>query len=181
MKETNVIEAASNGAAVAVMLVLNIGAQLIAFLALVAMFDAWLGFVGISIGEELSFKIVCGWLFYPFAYLMGVDIKDCTAVAELLGTKLFVNEFVAYEELSVMIDAGTLTDRSQVIATYALCGFANFGSIGIQLGGLGALAPNKVPRLAKLVFSAMIAGNIACFMTASIAGMLYDVERTTVG
>lgn len=189
--DTSAIEAASNGAAIAVSLVLNIAGQLIAFLALVAMVDAWLGFFGTTIGVKLSFQIICGVVFYPFAYIMGIAPDDCTTVAELLGTKLFVNEFVAYDQLSAIIrnnaafeaglpfdpDMAMLSERTIVIATYALCGFSNLGSIGVQLGGLGAMAPNQIPKLSKLVFSAMIAGNIACFMTACIAGVLYDPLR----
>jgi nucleoside transporter len=182
VKETSAIEAASSGAAVAVTLVLNIAGQLIAFLALVAMVDAWLAFFGSTIGVKLSFEIVCGVVFYPLAYLMGVAENDCSAVAKLLGTKLFVNEFAAYDDLAKVIRNDPeakyeLESRSIVIATYALCGFSNLGSIGIQLGGLGSMAPNQLPKLSKLVFSAMIAGNIACFMTACIAGMLYDPAR----
>lgn len=175
--DRNIIEAASNGAALATNLVLSIGAQLIAFLALVALLDGILGGIGSLVDiPELSFALICSYLFFPFAWLMGVEgTGDCLAVASLLGTKIFLNEFVAYTKLAEMVATGTLVgDKSIVIATYALCGFSNFGSIGVQLGSLRQLAPNKSSTLSKLVVSSMIAGNTACFMTACIAGLLYD-------
>ena len=106
---------------------------------------------------------------------MGVDAEDCNEVATLLGFKIFLNEFVAYEKLTNEFK-DEISPRSFYIVSYALCGFSNFGSIGIQLGGLGPLAPNQTPKLAKLVFSAMIAGNTACLLTACIAGIFYDGE-----
>eukprot|EP00797_Seminavis_robusta_P031235 Sro672_g185080.1 family 28 member 3 (449) ;mRNA; r:30158-31504 len=174
--DSNIIEAAASGASLAIHLVLSIGAQLIAFLALVAMLDGFLGGIGSLVDVHLSFSSICGYLFYPFAWLMGVEAHDCLAVASLLGTKVFLNEFVAYTELATLIQNGELDQKSIVIATYALCGFSNFGSIGIQLGGLTPLAPSKAKSLTKLVLSAMIAGNTACFMTACIAGLLYDSQ-----
>ena len=105
---------------------------------------------------------------------MGVTPKDCLKVASLLGSKLFLNEFVAYTQLAEHMANGELDPKSVVIATYALCGFSNFGSIGVQLGTLSKLAPKKEKSISKLVLSAMLAGNTACFMTACNAGLLYD-------
>lgn len=170
--ETNVIDAASNGASIAVQLVLNIAGMLVAFIAIVAMLDNWFGYLGNLVDwQNASFTATCGYLFYPIAFLMGVPTSECLQVGQLIGTKIFVNEFVAYLQLQA---ATGLSQRTQVICTYALCGFSNFASIGIQLGALGAMAPNRKRDLAKLVFSAMIAGNVACFATACIAGLLYD-------
>merc|ERR1719285_1173917 len=171
---SNIIEAAANGAAVAIPLVANIAAMLIAFLSILEFLDQFLSWFGDFVGYDgLSFEKLCGWLFWPMAFLMGVPTDDCEKVGSLLGLKTFANEFVAYGELSKRINDGTLQDRSVVIATYALCGFANFGSMGIALGGLTPLAPEREKEFARVVFSAMVAGTIACFMTACIAGVLY--------
>lgn len=139
------------------------------------MLDQLLIYLGGRVDIKLSFAIVCEYVFFPVAWLMGVDPEDCRAVAILLGTKIFLNEFVAYEQLTTEF-AGQISQRSFYIASYALCGFSNFGSVGIQLGGLSPLAPNQAPKLAKLVFSAMIAGNTACLLTACIAGIFYEGE-----
>ncbi|XP_071791943.1 solute carrier family 28 member 3-like isoform X2 [Asterias amurensis] len=178
-EERNVIEAASSGASTAVMLALNIGANLIAFLALLALFNGILGYLGVLVGiEGLSFELICSYLFIPIAFLMGVETQDCRVVAELIGTKTFLNEFVAYERLAEYIshrgtDEISLSDRSEVIATYALCGFANLSSIGIQLGGLTPMAPSRRGDFAAVAIRSLVAGTIACFMTACIAGVLY--------
>ncbi|XP_072032376.1 solute carrier family 28 member 3-like [Amphiura filiformis] len=187
-QERNVIEAASFGASTAVPLVLNIAANLIAFLALLALFNGILGYFGALVGyPQLSFELICSYVFIPVAYMMGTDWEDCQIVAELIGTKTFINEFVAYEKLAEYIDnretgAGpTLSLRSEVIATYALCGFANMGSIGIQLGGLTPMAPERKGDLASVAIRALIAGTVACFMTACIAGVLYIPEEVGSG
>ncbi|XP_072045725.1 solute carrier family 28 member 3-like [Amphiura filiformis] len=187
-QERNIIEAASFGASTAVPLVLNIAANLIAFLALLALFNGILGYLGGLVGyPELSFELICSYVFIPLAYMMGTDWEDCQIVAELIGTKTFINEFVAYERLSEYIDnretgAGpTLSLRSEVIATYALCGFANMGSIGIQLGGLTPMAPERKGDLASVAIRALIAGTVACFMTACIAGVLYIPDEVIPG
>jgi pyrimidine nucleoside transport protein len=175
--EPNLVSAATSGASMAVGIVLQIGAQLIAFIALVAMLDGFLDVFGNLINIELSFKIICSYIFFPFAWLMGTDAADTKAVAGLLGTKLFVNEFAAYAELGGMIAAGELSQRSITIATYALCGFANFGSIGITVAVLGTLMPPERKKdITKLVTSAMFAGNTAAFMTACVAGLFYSAE-----
>ena len=163
---SNIIEAASEGATTGMKLALNIAAMLIAFIALIALADAILGVFG------LSLKIVLGYLFYPFAVAMGVPIEDCVRFGYLLGTKISINEFVAYLELGKMIHAHTLSERSIVIATYALCGFANFSSIAIQIGGIGGLAPERKKDLAKIGLKAMIGGALASWITACIAGIL---------
>lgn len=173
----NIFEAAAKGASTAIPLAANIAAMLVAFLAILAWFDAVLGWVGGFVDyPALSFEKICGWIFWPLSFLMGVPIGDCEKFASLLGLKTFANEFVAYATLNKYIESGELEDRSVVIATYALCGFANFGSMGIQLGGMTPLAPQRAKLFAQLVFSAMISGTVACFMTACIAGVLY-VEK----
>ena len=180
--DSNLVEAAANGASLAINLVLSIGAQVIAFVALVAMLDGFLAGIGSLIDVELSFSTICGHLFYPFAYLMGVPPPDCLLVSSLLGTKVFVNELVAYSQLAKLIQSDRLHPKSVVIATYALCGFSNFGSIGIQLGGLGSLvSPEKRKILSKLVFNSMVAGNTACWMTACIAGLFYTSSSQNIG
>ena len=125
--------------------------------------------------DSLSLEFLFGYLFAPLAWLMGVTSHDMLAIGQLLGEKTVINEFVAYISMGDLIHKGLLTDsRSIVIATYALCGFANFSSIGIQIGGIGALAPNQRQNLSELGIKSLIGGTIACFMTAVIAGMLYS-------
>ena len=118
----------------------------------------------------LSLEYILGWLFFPIAFLMGVPLQDCFLVGQLLGEKMGINEFVAYLHLKDIVNQ--LSYRGIVISTYALCGFANFGSIAIQIGGIGGMAPNRRSDLAKMGIKAMIAGSIAAFMTATIAGAL---------
>nr|XP_054774837.1 solute carrier family 28 member 3-like [Lytechinus pictus] len=178
-EERNIIEAASKGASQAVPLVLNIAANLVTFLALLAFLDGVLGYLGGRVGfADLSFQLICGYVFRPIAFIMGVPWEESQSVAELIGLKTFINEFVAYDELAKILrmrneGAVIFTERSEVIATYALCGFANIGSIGIQLGGLTPMAPSKAKDLAAVAVRALIAGTIACFMTACIAGILF--------
>jgi nucleoside permease NupC len=172
-EDTNVVHAASTGAVTGTMLMMNIAGNLIAILAIIAMLDVWLGYIGDKVDIFLSFNAICEVIFWPVAWLMGIDPEDCTIVASLLGYKIFANEFVAYELLAFTY-RGRISDRSYYIASYALSGFSNFGSIGVQLGGLTPLAPNQGKNLAKLVFSAMIVGNTACIMTACIAGLFYE-------
>jgi CNT family concentrative nucleoside transporter len=172
----NVIEAAANGATVGLQLAFNVGAMLVAFMSLLAMANwilqhmcGWFGH------PDIGFETVLGWLFAPLAWVMGVPWTDCQVVGRLMGEKTFFNEFVAYTHLSdyARQDAAhPLAYRSYVIATYALCGFSNFLSIGIQIGGIGALAPSRKQDLARLGIRALIAGSLACFLTATIAGML---------
>jgi CNT family concentrative nucleoside transporter len=169
----NIIDAAAQGAGDGLHLALNIGAMLIAFLALIAMVNGILGWVHTlpAMGWlPESLQKIFGWLFAPVAWLMGVTWKDSTAIGNLLGTRLVLNEFVAFLELAPL--KAQLDPRSFTIATYALCGFANFSSIAIQIGGIGALAPSRKPDLARLGLKAVAVGSMANYMSACIAGML---------
>jgi concentrative nucleoside transporter, CNT family len=162
--DVNVIDAAGRGTGEGLHLALNVGAMLISFLALVAMVNAGLGLAGLSLQQ------IFGWAFAPVAWSMGVAWKDAPTIGNLLGTRMVLNEFVAYSQLGPLKEA--LDPRSFTIATFALCGFANFSSIGIQIGGIGSLAPDRRHDLARLGLRAMLAGTLANFMTATIAGFL---------
>ncbi|HSM13906.1 MAG TPA: NupC/NupG family nucleoside CNT transporter [Thermoanaerobaculia bacterium] len=169
----NVIDAAASGAADGFKLALNVGAMLIAFVALIAMIDWPLGWLGGLLGyPELSLNVILGFVCRPLAWVMGVPWAETTQVGTLIGIKTAVNEFVGYIEMEKMVQAGSLSERSQVIATYALCGFSNFSSIAIQIGGIGGMAPERKGDLARLGLRAMVAGSLACFQTATIAGLL---------
>jgi CNT family concentrative nucleoside transporter len=175
--DVNVIDAAGRGTGEGLHLALNVGAMLISFIALVALVNGVLGYVGQWMGGlvvghpvELSLQLVFGWMFAPIAWAMGVPWHDASTVGNLLGTRMALNEFVAYSQLGPL--KGSLDPRSFTIATFALCGFANFSSIGIQIGGIGALAPTRRHDLARLGIRAMIAGTLANFLTATIAGFL---------
>ncbi len=161
----NIIDAAARGAGDGLHLALNVAAMLIAFLALIAMLNGILGWL-----HAPSMERIFGFLFAPVAWLLGVSWKDAPAIGNLLGTRLVLNEFVAFLQLGPM--RGSLDPRSFTIATYALCGFANFSSIAIQVGGIGALAPSRKSDLARLGLRAVAAGTLANFMSACIAGML---------
>ncbi|KAF6019720.1 hypothetical protein EB796_021948 [Bugula neritina] len=182
--EQNAIEAAAAGASQSIGLVANIAANLIAFLSLLAFLNAALHWIGSFVDyPELSFELICSYLFWVVAYFMGVDRKDCFVVAELIGTKIVINEFVAYEKLGDIIKNKAtcvepyISKKSEIIATYALCGFANLSSMGMQIGGIGAMAPNRKSDLAKLVGRALFAGAVATLMTANIAGLLLSIEE----
>jgi CNT family concentrative nucleoside transporter len=167
----NVIDAAARGAGDGLQLALNIGGMLIAFLALIAMVNGILGAVhSVASFVPASLESIFGYVFAPVAWLMGVSWKDAHAVGNLLGTRLVLNEFVAFLQLGPIKDQ--LDPKSFVIATYALCGFANFSSIAIQIGGIGALAPSRKSDLARMGLKAVAAGTMANFMSACIAGML---------
>lgn len=169
----NVVDAAAQGAADGLKLALNVAAMLLAFRALIAVLDGGLGLVGPWIGvEPLTLSMLFGWAFAPLAWLMGVPWSESILVGSLLGTKTVLNEFIAYPELATMMKAGVLSEKSSVIATYALCGFSNFSSIAIQIGGIGGIAPERKSELAQLGLRAMVAGSFACFQTATIAGLL---------
>ena len=163
----NVIDAASAGASDGTLLAINVAAMLIAFLAFLAMFDYVLGLIN----PQLSLARIFAVLFAPVAVLMGVPAQDVPALGDLLGTKLVANEFVAYVKLTGEY-RGVISDRSYILATYALTGFANFASIGIQLGGIGAMAPSRRGDLARLGSLALLAGFIATLINASIAAAL---------
>ncbi len=173
---TNVIEAAANGAADGVKLALNVGGMLLAFFALITMVNfplEWLGQVtGIesSIGQPLSLSLVLGVILSPLAWIIGIPWSEAVMVGGLIGEKIVINEFVAYMHLVEIRD--TLSEHSVLISTYALCGFANFSSIAIQLGGIGGLAPNRRSDIARLGLSAVLGGTLATMMTATIAGVL---------
>ena len=173
---TNLLQAAANGASEGMKLALNIAAMLIAFLALVMFIDILLQGLGGLVGLDVSLKKIFGVLFFPLAWLMGIETKDCSIAGDLLGQKMIINEFVAYLGL-LSDDSAGLSERSRVILTYALCGFSNFGAIGIQLGGIGPLAPHRKNDLAQLGMRAMIGGMLACCMTACVAGVLFGILR----
>ena len=173
--DVNVIEAAARGASEGLHLALNVGAMLLAFVALVYMLNAILSLMGGWVGlESLSLELLLGWVLSPIAWLMGVPWEDATTVGGLLGLKMALNEFFAYLQLASVIgsDATGLSPRSVVIVTYALSGFANFSSIAIQICGIGGIAPSRRQDLSRIGLRAMIAGTLAAFMTATVAGML---------
>jgi len=167
--DVNVIDAAGHGTGEGLHLALNVGAMLISFIALIALVNALLGYLPFM-GEPLSLGRIFGWVFAPVAWSMGVPWRDAPTIGNLLGTRMALNEFVAYSQLGPL--KASLDPKSFTIATFALCGFANFSSIGIQIGGIGALAPNRRHDLARLGMRAMFAGTLANFMTATIAGFL---------
>jgi CNT family concentrative nucleoside transporter len=184
----NLLDAISRGTTDGLKLAINVGAMLLVFTALVYMLnDFILEFPGKWLGinddiksstagrfQGLTFTYLLGLLFAPLAWLLGTPMQDIVIVGQLLGQKTVINEFVAYSDLGLLREKGILLDpKSLLIVTYALCGFSNFASIGIQIGGISALAPNKRQELTELGLKAMIAGSIACFMTAIIASVLY--------
>ena len=173
-QDANLIDAAARGASEGLHLALNVGAMLLAFVALIAMCNGLLGWLGGTVGwQGVSLELVLGWLLAPLAWLMGVPWVDAPQVGSLMGVKTVLNEFFAYLQLAGSLEAGqALQPRSIVIATYALSGFANFASIAIQLGGIGGIAPSRRQDLSRLGLRAMVGGSLAAFMTASIAGML---------
>ncbi len=173
---TNVIEAAANGAADGVKLSLNVAGMLLAFFALITMVNyplEWIGQVtGIEAltGQTLSLSLILGYILSPLAWIIGIPWSEAVIVGGLIGEKVVINEFVAYLHLGQIKD--TLSDHSVLISTYALCGFANFSSIAIQLGGIGGLAPNRRSDIARLGLRAVLGGTLATMMTATIAGVL---------
>jgi len=160
----NVMEAVARGATDGMRLAVNVATMLIAIVALVAGLNYLLGLLG------LSFQQILGWIFSPLAFCMGVPVSDIFTIGGLMGEKIVLTELVAYGHLQQMVEE--LSPKSTIIASYALCGFANFASIGIQIGGIGALAPNRRKDLAKVALKAMIAGTLASWLTATIAGIL---------
>jgi len=175
--EANVIEAAAGGAALGVQLAINVAAMLMAFVALVALLNFGLQWLGASVlgleGTPLSLQFLLGQALRPLTWVMGVPWQDTAYVGGLIGIKTSLNEFVAYAQFAGDLGSGiSLAPRSAIITTYALLGFANFSSIAIQIGGIGGLAPERRGEIAKLGLRAMIAGNLAAFMSASLAGML---------
>tara|TARA_A100001037_G_scaffold306738_1_gene354775 strand:+ start:9282 stop:10502 length:1221 start_codon:yes stop_codon:yes gene_type:complete len=163
---SNVMEALGNGATEGMKLAANVAAMLVAFISIVAMLNYLLSFLGTSIDQLL------GLLFKPLAWSMGVPWKESAMMGTLMGKKIAFTELIAYSDLKIILVSGQISERTAIIASYALCGFANFGSIGIQLGGIGGIAPNRKKDLAELVSKAMIGGAIASWLTATIAGIL---------
>ena len=178
MTNVNLIDAAAEGASEGLKLALNVAAMLIAFLGLMAMLDWMLASIGeFYFGQKTwSLSAVFAHLFWPIAWVMGIPSQDCSHAGELLGLRMVTNELVAYQRMSDWLNKPELgiklAERSRDILTYALCGFANFGSIGIQIGGIGAMAPERRGDLARLGLRAMLGGTLACFMTACVAGVL---------
>jgi CNT family concentrative nucleoside transporter len=170
-KESNILGAIARGTVDGLHLALNVGAMLIVFLALLALLNAMMGWVHIYVSWfPYNLQEVLGWIFAPIAWLIGVPWHDAAHIGDLLGLRMVTNEFVAFSQLGTM--KGTLDPRTFTIATFALCGFANFSSIGIQIGGIGALAPEQRGQLAKFGIRAMLAGTMANLMSASIVGIL---------
>ena len=179
---SNIIDAAAAGAGDGLKLALNIGAMLLAFIALIALINApltWFGDItglAAAIGKPTDLATIFGYLLAPIAWVIGVPWQDATTVGSLIGQKVVINEFVAYLQLAGIVNGQTpgvtLTDEGRLIATYALCGFANFSSIAIQIGGIGGLAPERRSDLARFGLRAVLGGTIATLMTATIAGVL---------
>lgn len=170
INDANIIDAAANGATTGLTLALNVGACLIAFMGLLALGNYVVGFIH----DGLTLEKIMGWIFYPIAWVMGVPPNDIPKVAEWMGQKTVLNEFVAYFNMAEFIknNPTAISERSAIIASYALCGFSNFLSIAIQIGGIGGIAPTRRHDLAKLGLYSVLAGSLACFMTATIAGIL---------
>jgi CNT family concentrative nucleoside transporter len=165
----NFLDALANGTSEGLKLAANVGAMLIAFIAFAALVNGLLS----QIHPNLSLNIILGYLLSPVAWLIGVESADITKVGALIGTKVVFNEFVAYQQLGDLKAAGAMSAKSIYLSTFALCGFANFASIGIQLGGTGSIAPGQRPTIAALGFKAVLGGTMATLMTATLAGAFY--------
>lgn len=171
-EEVNILHAAGNGAAQGMHLIALIAGSMLAIISLYELANHFVEWAFSFLDPEVpvTIQLMLSYIFTPFALMIGVPWPDCSKVAELMGVKIVVNEFVAYMKLADIQD--DLTPRGRMLATFALCGFANIASIGIQIGCLGAMAPERKKDLAKLAFSAMICGMLSTFMSACIAGML---------
>ncbi|KAK3570599.1 hypothetical protein QTP86_023666 [Hemibagrus guttatus] len=180
--EQNILEAASAGASASVGLVANIAANLIGFLAILAFINAALSWLGGMVGyPHITFELICSYLFMPVAFMMGIPFDECFIVAELIGTKLFLNEFIAYQKLAELknnrlngiTEVGKyISVRSEIISTYALCGFANFSSLGIVIGGMSSICPSRKSDISALVLRALLTGTCVSLVNASVAGLL---------
>jgi concentrative nucleoside transporter, CNT family len=170
----NLLDAIAAGTVDGLKLAVNVGAMLIVFLALTAMLNAGLGWIGAQVGVELSLQRLLGWAFAPLAWVMGIPSAEVTKVGALLGEKTVMNEFVAYTHLSESLakDPAWLSERGRLITAYALCGFANFGSIGIQIGGYSSLAPERRGDVSRLALRAMVGGLLTTCLVASVAGLM---------
>ena len=170
-KPANIIEAAAQGAQTGVKLAVAVGAMVLAFVALVALANGMLGAIGGWFGyDQLSFQMLLGYVFAPVMFLLGIPWDQAITAGGLFGTKVVLNEFVAFIELG-QLGAEVLSDRSRAIVTFALCGFANFSSIAIQMAVTGGLAPNQRPVIARLGLRALAAGSLANLMSAALAGL----------
>ena len=165
-KDDNVMEALSRGATDGMKLAANVGAMLIAFVAMIALVNAILGVM------DLSLQQILGWIFSPLAWVMGIPWHEAGIMGTLMGEKLVLTELIAYGDLAELRATNSISDRTAIIASYALCGFANFASVGIQLGGIGGIAPERRKDLAKLGLKAMFGGALASWITATLAGIL---------
>jgi CNT family concentrative nucleoside transporter len=169
----NLLDAAANGTIDGMKLAANVGAMLISFIALVSLVNGLIGLIPTGEGNDpLTLQRMLGWACAPIAFLMGIPWSEATQVGSILGTRVVVNEIVAFQQLHVLKDAHLLADRSVAIATFAVCGFANLSSIGIQIGGLGALVPERKSDIARLGLLALVAASLANFSTACVAGAL---------
>ncbi|XP_076847210.1 sodium/nucleoside cotransporter 1 isoform X2 [Brachyhypopomus gauderio] len=189
--ERNILEAASSGASASIGLVANIAVNLIAFLAILDFINAALRWLGGMVGyPQVTFELICSYVFMPVAFMMGIPVEDSFIVAELIGTKLFLNEFIAYEKLSKLksnrlngtTEAGAyISIRSEVISTYALCGFANFSSLGIVIGGLSSICPSRKSDISALVLRALLTGTCVSLINACVAGILFAQPLDCIG
>jgi CNT family concentrative nucleoside transporter len=169
----NVIDAAAEGAIGGLRLAAYVGALLVAFVALIALMNDACGWLGSGFGApDLTLERLLGFGLAPLAFLMGVPWQDAVQVGGLLGIKTILNEFIAFQQLGELMRAGSISPRAAVIASYALCGFANFGSLAILLGGIGGIAPSRRAEVASLGLRSIVSGSLACFMTACVAGIL---------
>ena len=179
-KPSNVLDAAAAGASSGMQLALNVGAMLIAFVALIALINGMLGGIGGWIGmPDLSLGMIFGWVFRPLAWVLGVPWDEAGVAGQMIGTKLAINEFVGYKEFALYLTPDApmqLADKTKAIITFALCGFANFSSIAILIGGLGGLAPNRRGDIARLGLKAVIAGSLANLLSATIAGLFIGLS-----
>jgi len=169
-KPANIIDAAANGAVSGMKLAVNIGAMLIAFIALIAMLNGAFGGISTALGlPEITIQTMLGYVFAPVAYVLGIPWNEAITVGSLIGEKLILNEFVAYVDFVAIKDS--LIPHSQVVVTFALCGFANLSSIAILLGGLGSIAPTRRPEIAKMGLKAVLAATLANLMSAALASL----------
>ena len=179
-KPTNVLEAMAGGASAGMQLALNVGAMLIAFVGLIALVNGILGGVGGWFGYgDLTLQSIFGWIFKPLAYLIGVSWDESAIAGQMIGMKLAVNEFVGYLEFAKYLQPDTavvLSEKTKAIITFALCGFANFSSIAILIGGIGGMAPNRRGDVARLGLKAVVAGTLANLMSATIAGLFIELS-----
>lgn len=167
----NMFQAMTKGASDGLLLAANVIAMLIAFVSMVALLNWLLGLAPDVLGEPLTLQRMLGWIFFPFALLIGADFKDAAHVGNLLGMKIFLTEFLAYAQLQEL--SGEISERSTAVATFALCGFSSFVSIGVQVGGIGALVPERRDDIARTAFVCMLGGTVVTLMTATIASLFF--------